>query len=200
MKHQNPRLTLLFIFLLFGAPVVIATLMHSPWWQYRPAEMTNRGTLIQPPVSVDFTTLRFGSDERPVTAPARQWALLYPVSEPCDGDCLADIESLRQIHRATGRHQDQLVMVPLARSGSQDQTAALLEVYATFHPASDDSGQLFASLRSFADVTTDGALTPGQAFLVDPSGNIMMRYAAGFDPTDLSKDLKRLLKWSEQDG
>jgi hypothetical protein len=200
MKKQHPRLTLLFIFLLFGTPVVIATLMHSPWWQYRPAEMTNRGTLIQPPVPVDFTRLRFGSAEQPVTAPGRQWALLYPVTVPCNGGCLADVESLRQIHRATGRRQEQLVIVPLARPRSQDQTATLLEVYAAFHPATDESGKLFASLQTFADVTADGALTPGQAFLADPSGNIMMRYAAGFDPADLSKDLKRLLKWSEQDG
>jgi hypothetical protein len=39
----------------------------------------------------------------------------------------------------------------------------------------------------------------GSRFLIDPMGNIMMLYAAGFDPNDLKKDLKRLLKWSQQD-
>ena len=44
-----------------------------------------------------------------------------------------------------------------------------------------------------------GAATPGSLYLLDPLGNIMMFYAAGFDPNDLKKDLKRLLTWSKLD-
>ena len=39
----------------------------------------------------------------------------------------------------------------------------------------------------------------GSTYLIDPLGNIMMSYAAGFDPNDLKRDLKRLLTWSKLD-
>jgi hypothetical protein len=39
----------------------------------------------------------------------------------------------------------------------------------------------------------------GSLYLLDPLGNIMLFYAAGFDPNDLKKDLKRLLTWSKLD-
>jgi hypothetical protein len=199
MKPHHPRLVLLFIFLLFGIPVVVATLMHSPWWQYQPSGLTNRGTLVQPPVHIDFNDARFGTPERPADPPNGQWVILYPVAVPCQGSCLADVESLRQIHRAAGRRQEQLAVVPLAAPGSSDQAAQLFEIYAAFLPGTDQGG-LHDTLTGFAELDEDGRLIPGQAFLVDPTGNIMMRYAADFDPTDLNKDLKRLLKWSEQDG
>jgi hypothetical protein len=47
--------------------------------------------------------------------------------------------------------------------------------------------------------TAQGTATPGSLYLLDPLGNIMMFYAAGFDPNDLKKDLKRLLTWSKLD-
>lgn len=200
MKQTRSRLLLVAIFLLFGVPVVVAMLMHSPWWQYEPAGMTNRGTLVQPPVALDYDTLEWGTGEVPAEPPRDKWVILYPVTTPCVDQCLSDVESLRQIHRAAGRRQQNLLIMPLMRQETPGQTAALLAVYGAFLTAVDRNGEVYDRLGLTGDTGPDGSLAPGQAFLVDPSGNIMMRYAAGFDPGDLNKDLKRLLKWSAQDG
>ena len=40
----------------------------------------------------------------------------------------------------------------------------------------------------------DGSLA---VYLIDPNGFLVMRYAPGFDPTGLRKDLARLLKVTE---
>jgi len=199
MNAKRARLTLVMIFLLFGAPVAIAVLMHSGWWSYRPAGMTNLGTLVEPPQPLDFGALEFSTEN--VLRSGPHWVILYPVTPDCTQDCLRDVESLRQIHRAAGRHQAQLAIVLLMPLTADPGLASgLLEVYPSFELALDHSAAAVRLLQSFADTGPEGALTHRQAFLVDPSGNIMMRYAAGFDPNHLNKDLKRLLKWSAQDG
>ena len=58
--------------------------------------------------------------------------------------------------------------------------------------------------RGLADANSaaEGALSQagtGSVYLVDPLGNIMMRYESGSDPNKLKQDLKRLLKWSKLD-
>ena len=45
----------------------------------------------------------------------------------------------------------------------------------------------------------NGGQVENSVYLIDPLGNIMLFYAAGFDPNDLKKDLKRLLTWSKLD-
>jgi len=44
---------------------------------------------------------------------------------------------------------------------------------------------------------TDGKLTDGMMFLIDPLGNLMMRYDPGFDPYKVKNDLMHLLKISQ---
>jgi hypothetical protein len=198
MKLNHPRIVLVLIFLLFATPVFLAVMMHSSWWHYQPSEMTNRGILVQPPQAIDYTRLTFDDDVQP---PADQWVIVYPVASPCMDTCRSDLESLRQIHKATGRRQQQLVVLPLLPAGAEPGLdRSLLGIYADFHPGQDRDGEVVAALARIADVDPQGGMKNGQAFLVDPSGNIMMRYAPGFDPGDLNKDLKRLLKWSAKDG
>jgi hypothetical protein len=42
-----------------------------------------------------------------------------------------------------------------------------------------------------------GAEGPGRVFVVDPLGNVMMRYGADATTKGIQKDLKRLLKVSQ---
>jgi len=198
MNQNRNRLVLLLIFFLFATPVVTATLMHTSWWPYQPNETVNRGLLVEPTQQLDYSALAFGDGIAP---PLGKWAVVYPLTSPCLSPCMANVESLRQIHRATGRRQNMLTIVPLlAESEASTAVDTLLEIYPAFSPAMDEGGSVAGQLAQIGDRTPDGERIDGQAFLVDPSGNIMMRYAAGFDPRDLNKDLKRLLKWSAQDG
>jgi hypothetical protein len=190
-------MTLLAIVLLFAVPVLVAVLMHSRWWDYQPASTTNLGQLVVPPVSMDPALL-----ELDATTPATQgrWTIMYPVSPPCTAACLDDIRGLRQVHLAAGRHRSELaIMLLLPASERLADGRALLETYADFSLARDRSG---AVGRLLADMGGGGAgaARAGQAFLVDPAGNIMLRYTPGYDPNDINKDLKRLLKWSGQDS
>jgi len=37
----------------------------------------------------------------------------------------------------------------------------------------------------------------GQILLMDPLGNLMMQYKSGFDPYEIKRDLKKLLRISQ---
>ncbi|MBT8062314.1 MAG: hypothetical protein KJO85_06485 [Gammaproteobacteria bacterium] len=198
MNQNRNRLVLLLIFLLFATPVVVAIVMHTSWWPYQPDETVNRGTLVEPPRHLDYSTLAFSDGSMP---PTGKWVVVYPVSSPCTGSCMQNVEDLRQIHKATGRRQNMLAMLPLfPKRADPGQIEDMLRVYSSFVTAVDINGSGTALLARVGDLTADGDLIDGQVFLADPSGNIMMRYEAGYDPSDMNEDLKRLLKWSPQDG
>ena len=197
MSQKHNRLILLLIFLIFATPVIVATLMHTSWWAYRPNETVNRGLLVEPAQPLDYSALSFAED---TALPAGVWTVLYPVAEPCLSECRSKLESLRQVHRATGRKQGMLNILPLLQAnGEGSGVSDMLEIYPLFTPAFDLQGTVTGQLQRLGDLANDEDLTDGQAFLIDPTGNIMMRYSAGFDPNDLKKDLKRLLKWQERD-
>ena len=102
------------------------------------------------------------------------------------------------MHRASGREQSRL---RLALLNDLDPASArqLLEVYPHFHLIEDPSGTTWSLLAAAAGDTGTPGPVGGSTYLIDPLGHIMMHYAAGYDPNDLKKDLKRLLTWSKMD-
>jgi cytochrome oxidase Cu insertion factor (SCO1/SenC/PrrC family) len=202
MRLNRPQITLLIIAMLFVTPLLVAMLMNSQWWGFQPASTTNLGQLVDPPRVLDETLLEVGGPAENAAFSTRgKWTILYPVRLPCEAGCLTDVQDLRQIHRASGRHRESLaVMLLIPRGGTLSAAQELLQTYAEYHLARDASGAVTELLAGIGDLAQDGSPAAGQAFLVDPGGNIMMRYAPGFDPNHINKDLKRLLKWSKQDG
>jgi hypothetical protein len=64
----------------------------------------------------------------------------------------------------------------------------------------DASGKTRADLLEAVQNKAGNANTVAAwAFVLDPAGNVILAYAAGFDPNHVNRDLKRLLTWSAQD-
>ena len=198
MKFKlSPRIALVIIAAVFFLPLALAWLMYSGAIDFQPAETRNLGALVEPPVPAALESLEVRSmGGQPASDWSEHWLVLYAAPEPCEAVCLADAAGLRQVHRAAGRNQQRIRLMLLGR-GAQSQSGALGELYPAYLLASDPGGSVTATLDAVS--TAQGAATPGSLYLVDPLGNIMMFYAAGFDPNDLKKDLKRLLTWSKLD-
>ncbi len=200
MKRQNPRLVLIAIGLLFFAPLLLAVLMRSAWWDFRPSNFSNLGTLVQPQVAMPVSglDLQYSPSGAPF-AKKNQWVLLYPFPTTCDSSCQQDVTGLRQIHIATGQDRVHVSVWLLTPQQSTPETQQLLlNIYPGFEILIDTSGDAMNTLASLADKPSGGGLflPDGQAFLLDPASNIILRYAAGFDPNDVKQDLDRLLAWS----
>lgn len=191
---QNPKLVLIVIAVLFFGPLLLALLMRSEWWDFRPSSLSNRGTLVQPPAALPLDSIKALPDS-PEGARAGAWVVLYSLPAECHEACQKSVTSLRQLHLATGRHRDRVEVWLLASGQPAPRTLALVRgIYPRFHlllDASGEAGRVLAGLGG-----TPGDPLAGQAFLLDPQANIILRYAPDFHPHDISQDLDRLLTWA----
>ena len=189
----SPRASLLIITAIFIMPLAAAYLMYSGSIGYDPVETRNLGTLVEPPLPVDLAALepqRAGDGS--LGELSEHWVVLHHLTAPCAEACLDAVTGLRQVHRSTGRNQSRIRLLLVAENQNPQMTERLQGIYPGFYLALS-SPDLAATLKTIPQAGE------GSTYLIDPLGNIMMSYAAGFDPNDLKKDLKRLLTWSKLD-
>lgn len=191
---QNPKLVLIVIALLFFGPLLLALLMRSEWWDFRPSGLSNRGTLVQPPAALPLDSIQ-ALPNSPQGARAGAWVVLYSLPSECHEACQKSVTSLRQLHLATGRHRERVEIWLLASRQPAPRTLALLRgIYPRFHLLLDAGGEAGRVLADLGGAPGDPLA--GQAFLLDPQANIILRYAPDFHPHDISQDLDRLLTWA----
>lgn len=197
-KKLSPRVLLVMIASLFLLPLLFAWLMYNGTIAYKPTVTRNFGTLVEPPLPLDWRDAAMVSGEDPAVIDtvdylSDHWVILYPLPDLCTEYCLQKVTALRQIHLAAGRQQ-QRIRIALLVSVSRDPEgeSRLRQAYAKFDLIQDTSGKIGKTLG-------EAAGGPDVVYLIDPLGNIMMTYEAGTDPNDLKRDLKRLLTWSKLD-
>jgi len=193
MSLSRQQITLLGIFALFMGPVILVMLMRSSWWQYQPAGLKNHGHLVQPP-----THLTLNQEE----SFDRKWLVLYVLDQPCDQNCIDHATALRQIHKATGRNNEHLAIVLLSRTNAEPALRSRLEsIYPDFHFVTDNTATVLTALdavnASVAKSTGDSSNL--HTYILDPMRNVILAYGTDANPNDIHKDLKRLLKWSDQE-
>lgn len=207
MSMTRQQVTLLGIFALFLAPVLLVLMMRSSWWQYQPENFKNRGQLVKPtvllplgPVQVD-TSEQDGNKSLASTINGK-WLLVYVMPANCERSCTDDIVSLRQIHKASGRQAKHLSIVVLNTNKSGLELQSIIEsIYQELNFIANPPAETLASLaRIGAGLASEqGRSNHFRTFVVDPMLNIMLAYGEDANPGDISKDLKRLLQWSRED-
>ena len=78
---------------------------------------------------------------------------------------------------------------------NSEQLHALLEEHPGLQVVKPDTDMLQGFLTQFR-ISNDDAAVEGRVYLVDPLGNLMMRYPVDAKPKGILKDILRLLKTS----
>ncbi len=194
MSLSRQQLTLLGIFALFFGPLLLVILMRSSWWQYQPSGLKNHGHLVQPPVHLALNQAQ-NIDGK--------WLILYVLDRPCDQGCIESVTALRQIHRAAGRNGEHLAIVLLSDTQTEPALRSRLEeIYPEFHFVVDAQHTALKTLETINENLATARADPDDThtYILDPMLNVILAYPTGADPTDIHKDLKRLLKWSDKEG
>jgi hypothetical protein len=180
LARTRSRRTLVWLALLFFAPLAASFLIYygSSW---RPSGHTNHGTLIDPPRSLSALGAGVFSG---------RWSLVYVGGESCDDDCRAALYFMRQIHLGLGHlvPRVQRVFIGDERCCDEDFLAREHPGLRTVNPAAAERAALLAQFPANNRERT--------LYIVDPRGNLMMRYDTHADPRGLHEDLEKLLNLS----
>jgi hypothetical protein len=141
---------------------------------------------------VSGTTGNYGTlvPPRPVlAAPAAplkgRWVLVQFDGGACGERCERKLYIMRQLRRAQGKDMQRVERLWLLTDSAQPRAELLAAI----------EGTVIAPAPAGGDFPAEGSVLD-HIYLVDPLGNLMMRFPRDPDPSRMIKDLQRLLKVS----
>jgi hypothetical protein len=157
----------LLIVVVCAAPLAAGWLLYLSDW--RPGATGNYGELITPrPVAgAPFDALR------------GKWVLVTSDTAACDAYCEKKLYFMRQLRRTQGKDMERIERVWAVTDGGKPRPELAVAI----------AGTHIAALN-------DPAFSKDYLYLVDPLGNVMLRWPRDPDPSKMIKDLQRLLKFS----
>ncbi len=182
---KRGRIKMLALAAFFALPVVASYAVY--FLDLAPGTTANYGTLLSHPLG--DTTLQ-GVDGKPVrTADLRgKWVLVQFDSGECGEYCERKLYFMRQVRKALGKDMSRVERLWLLTDAQAPKPplAAAIEGTRLARTAGSTIAAEFPAERSAAD----------HIYLVDPHGNLMMRFPRDPDPSRMLKDLQRLMKVS----
>lgn len=178
----------------FLLAVCVAPLIASylTYYVIKPQARTNYGALLDPRAHpappLGITTL----DGRPATLDALQgkWIMLQVAESACAPPCRTRLHDMRQLRLAQGKDKDRVERVWLITDREPLETLLMREYDGT-HMWRADAAALNGWLPADSGTTAADHL-----YLIDPLGNLIMRFPKDADPNKIKKDLAKLLKVS----
>lgn len=170
----------------FVVPVIAAWIAYFGW---RPAAHSNYGTLLN--VTPLAHTAGVSVDGQPydLAALRGKWVMVHLGGGRCDAACRQQLYLMRQTRIAQGKAQSRIERLWVVDDTAQPDASLLAE-----HP-----GLLVwrPADAAFVAQFPAGAARASHIYLLDPLGNLMLRFPADPDPKRMMKDLKLLLKASQ---
>ena len=181
---------MLLVALICAAPVIASYLAY---YVFKPAGgATNYGTLIEPQRPIPEALTVTGEDGKPMKLVSLRgrWLMITVDRSDCDTSCATKLYFMRQIRALQAGESDRIAMVWLRTDAN-----AVSDVIKHAYP---DTRMLIADPRQIAAWLPADASTSDtdHIYVVDPNGNLMMRFPKNPDPYKIKGDVTKLLKVS----
>lgn len=187
------RRTILLVIAVLLMPFALAFGLY--WFEWRPATLGNHGELIQPPQALPETGLsQPDGSPLPSAALRGKWVLVLLSNGSCDTRCQEDVRQMRQVQVALNKEMGRLHRLLLGNSVSDLATDPALPELRKSYPDLVFSAPDASKEGDIWRRALDG--TRHRFYVIDPLGNVMMRYTENPDMQGMRKDLERLLKYS----
>ena len=180
---------MILVLLVCASPVVAS---YFAYYVIRPEGRRNFGELIDPQRPLPaIATQTLGGKTGQLTALKNQWLLLSVAGGACGAGCEQNLYFQRQLRESLGKEKERVDRVWLVNDEAPVR-AVLLPALATstvLRVAPDKVAQWLEP--------APGKHLQDHLFLVDPLGNLMMRFPADMDAAAAAKakrDLERLLR------
>lgn len=170
----------------FVVPVIAAYLAY---FGLRPAGHTNYGELLKVTPLQQTAGRALDGNAYNLDALRGKWVMVHVGPASCDAACVQQLYLMRQTRITQGKAQSRIERLwVLTDAGTPD--AAIVQDHPGLHvwrPAD----------AAFVEQFPAGQNRAEHVYLVDPLGNLMLRFPAQADPKGMMKDLKLLLKASQ---
>ena len=192
-QTSNGRWKLLLVLAVCAAPMIFSYLAY---YVIKPAGRTNYGTILDPrqyPVpQLQGRLLGAGPEEKTQELNAYQgkWIMLQIDEGACPETCRKKLYDMRQLRLAQGKEMERIERVWLL-TDDQPVATSLLREYDGTHVLKVSP----AVLKSWLPTDVDSQISD-HIYMIDPLGNLMMRFPKDADPNKIKKDLGKLLRAS----
>jgi cytochrome oxidase Cu insertion factor (SCO1/SenC/PrrC family) len=193
-KNKKNPYTIWFVVLSFVAPVILAYIMY---FFVDVKSFTNHGEILNPIVHVSTFKLK---DENGLVIPEKElqskWRIISFLGEDCDQQCATRLYDTRQVYTSLGKDRDRVVRMFVHLEPASDPLLKLIaeEHQNVIHVNADKSTIVNALGHNVRDgVSVDN----NETYIMDPLGNVMMRFTQDQPNKDFLQDLRKLLKASQ---
>ncbi|NNE37937.1 MAG: hypothetical protein HKN08_06490 [Gammaproteobacteria bacterium] len=192
-SKRTSRIELMILILVFMAPIFGAWIIYA-YTDIGRGENINHGELLEPPVMLQDVSLDYYSNASNAGNLLGKWSLIYIMPGVCEGPCEEQIEMQRKLKLslANNSHRLQLIIAHSGKPGSESGPGLTSQISWGDIPA--------MSVTEDFKVAVAGTSLPGYVesdmLLMDPAGNLMMRYNKDSDGAGILQDIKRLLRYS----
>jgi hypothetical protein len=189
--HQRKGRWKLFVVIAICASPLIAS--YLTYYVIKPEGRTNYGELIDPrayPIPAALETTGLDGKPAVINDFKGKWVMLQVAGADCQDPCRKRLHDMRQLRLAQGKDMDRIERVWLVTDDKPLETMLMREF--------DGTHMLRARPQAvMAWLPVDGGTAPSDhIYMIDPLGNLMMRFPKDADPNKMKKDIAKLLKAS----
>jgi hypothetical protein len=180
------------LYLLIAVTVAPVLASYTAYYLLPPAGRTNYGTLIEPQRPTPALPLKAldGSDFDLRSLQGR-WVFVMVDGGDCDAGCVEKLFHMRQQRTMTGKDRDRIERVWLITDAAPLSTVLMREFEGTHFVRSP-----VEPLRAFLPLPAADARLQDHIWIIDPLGNLMLRWPRNPDPSRTKRDIAKLLRAS----
>jgi len=179
------------LWLLLASFILPAVAAYAYFFFGDHSEPDTYGELITPVVDIEKLELTDILDNPiPRKDLTSSWLMFYISTDTCSEQCEQSLYNMRQIHIALGKNQSR---VEHAVVHSASAKPAFIDLLTQQHP---DVFRARIPTQKLQLLQIQNPAQKSAIYLMDPHGNIMMRFVDGLDPKHILKEINKLLKAS----
>ncbi len=183
---MNPRTKLVLMFILFSSPIAASYIM---FYFYKPDTSINYGELMKVAPLPDPPLLTADNKPAKLSDLRGKWVMLTVDSGACTDACANKLYVMRQVRLVQGKHMDRVERVMLMDDAAELNPQSKIE-YVDTHFIRAQKSELLNKLPA-------QTAQRDHIYLIDPLGNVVLRYPRNPDPRKMIKDFTRLLTVSK---
>lgn len=195
-KQRKSRIKLLLVFATFFGPLFLAFVWLQMVKDDPAIGASSNGQLILPATPLQpFSLNEINADKFSESSLKDVWSMLIISEGLCEDLCQKNLYHMRQVRLSVAQNMDRVQRIVVLNNPA-DLSEEIAAQHEGLRIVSGSTDQLTVLKEQIKNAESKLPSSEAGIYLIDPHGNLMMRFPNDLDPKGILKDLKHLLKVS----